>query len=132
LFTTLMSRIGLSPGAQRRSRNGNYRNGEWTAKAIEEQMWLGSLVRAFAKRNRLMSKKVRRPIAPIGKVTLERGLLEPCIPDSASKPTVSEGLHLGGGAALSTEGRRPWIDLRRNADLFQSRGGDIGVRSFRL
>src|SRR5438094_592365 len=40
---------GLSPGAPRGSRNGNYTNGEWTAEAIEERRWLRSLVRAFGK-----------------------------------------------------------------------------------
>ena len=40
---------GLSPGAPRGSRNGNYKNGEWSAKAIEERRWLRSLVRDFAK-----------------------------------------------------------------------------------
>src|SRR6266576_3368167 len=40
---------GLSPGAPRGSRNGNYRSGEWTAEAIEERRWLRSLVRDFAK-----------------------------------------------------------------------------------
>src|SRR5947209_1048776 len=39
---------GLSPGAPRGSRNGNYTNGEWTAEAIEERRWLRSLVRAYA------------------------------------------------------------------------------------
>jgi hypothetical protein len=38
---------GLSPGAPRGSRNGNYTNGEWTAEAIEERRWLRSLVRDF-------------------------------------------------------------------------------------
>jgi hypothetical protein len=40
---------GLSPGAPRGSRNGNYTNGEWTAEAVEERQWLRSLVRDFAK-----------------------------------------------------------------------------------
>jgi glucans biosynthesis protein len=40
---------GLSAGAPRGRRNGNYTNGEWTAEAIEERRWLRSLVRAFAK-----------------------------------------------------------------------------------
>jgi hypothetical protein len=40
---------GLSPGAPKGSRNGNYTNGEWTAEAIEERRWLRSLVRNFAK-----------------------------------------------------------------------------------
>src|SRR5438034_646791 len=40
---------GLSPGAPRGSRNGNYTNGEWTAEAIEERRWLRLLVRDFAK-----------------------------------------------------------------------------------
>jgi glucans biosynthesis protein len=41
---------GLSPGAPRGSRNGNYKNGEWTAEAIEERRWLRSLVRDFARK----------------------------------------------------------------------------------
>jgi len=40
---------GLSPGAPRGSRNGNYTTGDWTADAIEERQWLRSLVRDFAK-----------------------------------------------------------------------------------
>jgi glucans biosynthesis protein len=40
---------GLSPGAPRGSRNGNYTNGDWTAEVIEERRWLRSLVRDFAK-----------------------------------------------------------------------------------
>jgi hypothetical protein len=39
---------GLSPGAPRGSRNGNFRNGHWTKEAIEERRWLSSLVRSFA------------------------------------------------------------------------------------
>ena len=42
---------GLSPGAPKGSRNGNYKNGDWTAEAIEERRWLRSLVRDFAKRS---------------------------------------------------------------------------------
>jgi glucans biosynthesis protein len=38
---------GLSPGAPRGSRNGNYTDGGWTAEAIEERKWLRSLVRAY-------------------------------------------------------------------------------------
>jgi hypothetical protein len=40
---------GLSPGAPRGARNGNFRNGDWTAEAIEERKWLRSLVQSFAK-----------------------------------------------------------------------------------
>jgi hypothetical protein len=40
---------GLSPGAPRGNRNGNYKNGGWTAEAIEERRWLRSLVQDFAK-----------------------------------------------------------------------------------
>jgi len=40
---------GLSPGAPRGAKNGNFRNGDWTAEAIEERKWLRSLVRWFAK-----------------------------------------------------------------------------------
>jgi hypothetical protein len=45
---------GLSPGAPRGSRNGNYTNGEWTAEAIEERRLLHSLglMRAYALRRR--------------------------------------------------------------------------------
>jgi hypothetical protein len=39
---------GLSPGAPRGAKNGNFRNGYWTAQAIEERGWLRSLVKAFA------------------------------------------------------------------------------------
>ena len=39
---------GLSPGAPRGSKNGNFRHGNWTAEAIEELRWLRSLVKAFA------------------------------------------------------------------------------------
>jgi hypothetical protein len=40
---------GLSPGAPRGIKNGNYRNGHWTAEAMEERSWLRSLVQTFAK-----------------------------------------------------------------------------------
>jgi exodeoxyribonuclease III len=39
---------GLSAGAPRGQKNGNFRNGDWTADAIEERRWLRSLVRTFA------------------------------------------------------------------------------------
>jgi hypothetical protein len=35
---------GLSPGAPRGMKNGNYRNGHWTAEAMEERSWLRALV----------------------------------------------------------------------------------------
>ena len=38
---------GLSPGAPRGRKNGNFRNGNWTADAIEERRWLRSLVQMF-------------------------------------------------------------------------------------
>ena len=40
---------GLSPGAPRGFKNGNYRNGNWTAEAIKERKWLRTLVETFAK-----------------------------------------------------------------------------------
>jgi hypothetical protein len=40
---------GLSLGAPRGAKNGNFRNGDWTAEAIEERKWLRSLVQSFAK-----------------------------------------------------------------------------------
>ena len=39
---------GLSPGAPRGSKNGNFKNGGWTAEAINEWKWLRSLVQSFA------------------------------------------------------------------------------------
>jgi hypothetical protein len=39
---------GLSPGAPRGEKNGNYRNGYWTAKAIEERKWLREMVNTYA------------------------------------------------------------------------------------
>ena len=39
---------GLSPGAPRGDKNGNFRNGNWTAEVIEERRWLRSLVQSFA------------------------------------------------------------------------------------
>jgi hypothetical protein len=39
---------GLSPGAPRGFKNGNFRNGSWTADAIEERKWLRSPVQLFA------------------------------------------------------------------------------------
>jgi hypothetical protein len=38
---------GLSPGAPRGAKNGNFRNGNWTAEAIAERSWLRSLVQSF-------------------------------------------------------------------------------------
>jgi hypothetical protein len=38
----------LSPGAPRGDKNGNFRNGNSTADAIEERKWLRFLVQSFA------------------------------------------------------------------------------------
>lgn len=38
---------GLSPGAPRGAKNGNFKNGTWTADAIAERRWLRSLVQTF-------------------------------------------------------------------------------------
>jgi hypothetical protein len=40
---------GLTPGAQRGAQNGTFKDGDWTAEAIEERKWLRSLVRSFTK-----------------------------------------------------------------------------------
>jgi len=45
----MRGRGGLSPGAPRGARNGNFTDGSWTAEAIEERRWLRSLVRSFGK-----------------------------------------------------------------------------------
>lgn len=39
---------GLSPGAPRGKRNGNFKNGDWTNAAIDERRWLKSLLKSFA------------------------------------------------------------------------------------
>ena len=43
---------GLSPGAPRGQKNGNFKTGNWTIEAIEERNWLRSLLRSFAKPTR--------------------------------------------------------------------------------
>ena len=40
---------GLSPGAPRGRRNGNYTNGDWTKEALKERRWVRDLVRSFGK-----------------------------------------------------------------------------------
>jgi hypothetical protein len=42
---------GLSPGAPRGIGNGNYKDGAWTAEAIEERSWLRSLGSVFVKKD---------------------------------------------------------------------------------
>jgi hypothetical protein len=39
---------GLSPGAPRGSKNGNFKHGDWTTDAIAERKWLRFLVQSFA------------------------------------------------------------------------------------
>jgi hypothetical protein len=39
---------GLSPGAPRGVKNGNFKSGDWTSESIAERKWLRSLVRSFA------------------------------------------------------------------------------------
>ena len=40
---------GLSPGAPRGFKNGNYKTGDWTTEAIAEPEWLRSLIQSFTK-----------------------------------------------------------------------------------
>ena len=40
---------GLSPGAPRGVKNGNFKSGDWTSEAINERKWLRSLVQSFGK-----------------------------------------------------------------------------------
>jgi hypothetical protein len=40
---------GLSPGAPRGSRNGNFKHGDWTLEAIVERKWVRNLLRSFGK-----------------------------------------------------------------------------------
>ena len=39
---------GRSPGAPRGIKNGNYKDGHWTAKAIEERKWIREMVKTYA------------------------------------------------------------------------------------
>ncbi len=40
---------GRSPGAPKGSGNGNYKDGTFTAEAVEERQWLRSMVRTYGK-----------------------------------------------------------------------------------
>jgi hypothetical protein len=40
---------GLSPGAPRGVRNGNYRRGDWTLEAQQERKWIRGLLRSVLK-----------------------------------------------------------------------------------
>jgi len=40
---------GRSPGAPRGNKNGNFKDGAWTAEAIQERCWARDLVDQFAK-----------------------------------------------------------------------------------
>jgi hypothetical protein len=53
---------GLSPGAPRGPKNGNFKNGDWTADAIEERKWLRSLVQSFAHKHLVGSHKAARHV----------------------------------------------------------------------
>lgn len=41
---------GRSPGAPKADANGNYKNGTFTAEAIQERQWLRSVARKYSKR----------------------------------------------------------------------------------
>ena len=40
---------GLSPGAPRAERNGNFKHGFWTCQAAEERQWAKQMVQVYAK-----------------------------------------------------------------------------------
>jgi len=40
---------GLSPGAPRGEGNGNFKNGYWTAEAVEERRWTKEMVELYTK-----------------------------------------------------------------------------------
>jgi hypothetical protein len=56
---------GLSPGAPRGAKNGNFKHGDWTTDAIAERKWLRSLVRSFANNGATKMNELRNPSAPI-------------------------------------------------------------------
>jgi hypothetical protein len=39
---------GLSTGAPRGIKNGNYKNGHWTDEAVQERKWVRELVKSYA------------------------------------------------------------------------------------
>jgi hypothetical protein len=55
---------GLSPGAPRGSKNGNFKNGDWTADALAERKWLRCLVQFLGNGTPGMNK-LRNPPASI-------------------------------------------------------------------
>jgi hypothetical protein len=40
---------GLSPGAPRGEGNGNFKDGYWTAEAVEERRWAKNMLQLYAK-----------------------------------------------------------------------------------
>ena len=66
-------RDGLSPGAPRGSKNGNFKHGDWTTDAIAERKWLRSLVQSFAHNGAInhngaiKMNKLKNPPAPIAR-----------------------------------------------------------------
>jgi hypothetical protein len=40
---------GLSPGAPRGERNGNFKTGFWTCEAVQERRWAKKMVQVYAK-----------------------------------------------------------------------------------
>jgi hypothetical protein len=49
---------GMSPGAPRGSKNGNFKSGDWTTEAIEERKWLRSLVHSLESRRSRAALKI--------------------------------------------------------------------------
>ena len=39
----------LSPGAPRGEQNGNFKDGHWTAEAVEERRWIKDMLQLYAK-----------------------------------------------------------------------------------
>jgi hypothetical protein len=83
---------GLSPGAPRGFKNGNFKNGHWTAEAIAERKWLQSLVRSFdnngtSKMNEMRSSPASVP-ARVPPVRVR--LVRPDAYDEQTRPPASE------------------------------------------
>jgi hypothetical protein len=56
---------GLSPGAPRGSKNGNFKHGDWATDAVAERKWLRSLVQSFANNGATNMNELRDPPASI-------------------------------------------------------------------
>jgi hypothetical protein len=63
---------GLSPGAPRGEGNGNFKDGYWTADALEERRWVKDMLQLYAKGGRQMTAKSALPNTSVAKAPARR------------------------------------------------------------